>query len=81
MAGGDAGLADCLRAAQDCEAIATAVARLAGNRSAWAPVVARQSIAMLDACVEACRPHRDRHPACKACLEACAKAIAATRAA
>lgn len=81
LASGDARLADCLRAAQDCDAIATAVARLARNGSAWAAVVAKQSIAMLDACVEACRPLRDQHPACKACLEACGKAIAATRAA
>lgn len=81
LAGGNARLADCLRAAQDCDAIATAVARLARNGSAWAAVVAKQSIAMLDACVEACRPLREQHPACKACFEACGKAIATTRAA
>lgn len=81
LAGGDARLAECLRAAQDCDAIATAVAQLARNGSAWAAVVAKQSIAMLDACVETCRPLRDLHPACKACFEACGKAIAATRAA
>ena len=81
LATGDARLADCLRTALDCEAIAGAVARLARNDSAWAPVVAKQSISMLDACVEACRPHRAHHAECKACFEACTRAIAATRAA
>lgn len=81
LATGDGRLADCLRTALDCDAIASAVARLARNDSAWAPVVAKQSISLLDACVEACRPHRAMHPACQACFEACGKAIAATRAA
>ena len=81
LATGDGRLADCLRTALDCDAIASAVARLARNDSAWAPVVAKQSISMLDACVEACRPHRAHHAECRACFEACTRAIAATRAA
>ncbi len=81
LATGDAALADCLRAALDADAVAVAIGRLARNRSAWAAVLAKQSLSILDACVEACRPHRAAHPACRACFDACGKAIATTRAA
>lgn len=81
LATGDAALADCLRTALDADAVAVAIGRLARNRSAWAAVLAKQSLSILDACVEACRPHRAAHPACRACFDACGKAIAATRAA
>ncbi len=79
LASGDESLGDCLKAALDADAIATAVARLAHYDSAWAPVVAKQAIAILDVCIEACRPHLARHPACKTCSDACKTAIAKAR--
>ncbi|WP_293370088.1 hypothetical protein [Nevskia sp.] len=79
LASGDESLGDCLKAVLDADAIATAVARLAHYDSAWAPVVAKQAIAILDVCIEACRPHLARHPACKTCSDACKIAIAKAR--
>ncbi len=79
LATGDKSLGDCLKAVLDTDAIATAVARLARYDSAWAPVIAKQSISVLDACIEACRPHVGHHAVCKACSDACKNAIAKAR--
>ena len=79
LATGDTMLADCLKAVLDTDAVATGVARLAQYQSAWAPVMARSALAVLDACLEACRPHIGHHAECKACADACKQAIAKTR--
>jgi len=79
LAAGDKSLGDCLKAVLDTDAVATAVARLARYDSAWAPVIAKQSISVLDACIEACRPHVAHHAACRACSDACKNAIAKAR--
>lgn len=79
LATGDKSLGDCLKAVLDTDAIATAVARLGRYDSAWAPVIAKQSISVLDACIEACRPHVAHHAACRACSDACKNAIAKAR--
>lgn len=79
LATGDKSLGDCLKAVLDTDAIATAVARLARYDSAWAPVIAKQSISVLDACIEACRPHVAHHAVCRACSDACKNAIAKAR--
>jgi len=79
LASGDKMLADCLKAVLDTDAVATAVARLARYDSAWAPVMARTAMAVLDVCVEACRPHAGHHAECRACADACKRAIARTR--
>lgn len=79
LATGDTMLADCLKAVLDTDAVATGVARLAQYQSAWAAVMARSAIAVLDACIEACRPHVGHHAECKACADACRQAIAKTR--
>lgn len=79
LATGDKMLGECLKAVLDADAVATAVARLARYDSAWAPVMARSAIAALDVCIEACRPHVGHHAECKACSDACKRAIASTR--
>lgn len=79
LATGDKTLGDCLKAVLDTDAVATAVARLARYESAWAPVMARSALAVLDVCLEACKPHVGHHAECKACADACQQAIDKTR--
>ena len=79
LATGDKMLGECLKTVLDTDAVATAVARLARYDSAWAPVMAKQAIAVLDVCIEACRPHVGHHAECRACSDACKRAIAKAR--
>lgn len=79
LATGDSMLGECLKTVLDTDAVATAVARLARYDSAWAPVLAKQAIAVLDVCIEACRPHVGHHAECRACSDACKNAIAKSR--
>ena len=81
LAAGDQGLGPCLAAALDVETVCTAVLKLAGLNSHFTPALAQQSVAVMQACVEACREHAAHHAPCKACHDACLRAIDAAKAA
>lgn len=80
LATGDKSLADCLKTALACDTACIAVARLARLDSEFAPAFATASIAAMEACAAACKPHVEHHAICKACYEACGNAISAARA-
>ena len=80
LARGDASVGTCLRTALDTDVVCGAVLKLAGLNSAFTPTLARDSIAVMQDCVEACKPHVSHHVECKACHDACLKAIDAAKA-
>lgn len=75
LAQGDKSLGTCLRTALDTEVVCSSVLKLANLNSQFTPALARQSMAVMQACVEACKEHVDHHAECKACHDACLKAI------
>jgi Cys-rich four helix bundle protein (predicted Tat secretion target) len=79
LAEGDKSLGACLRTALDADAVGGAVLRLAGLNSRFTAALAKQSIPVLQACFEACKEHVEHHAQCKACHDACVKAIAAAK--
>ena len=79
LAQGDKVMAECLRTALDTEAVCATVAKMAGWNSKFAGTYAQQSITVMQACLEACKPHLEHHAECKACHDACVKAIDASR--
>lgn len=79
LAQGDKSLGTCLRTALDTEVVCGSVLKLANLNSQFTPALARQSIAVMQACVEACKEHVDHHAECKACHDACLKAIEAAK--
>jgi Cys-rich four helix bundle protein (predicted Tat secretion target) len=79
LAQGDKSLGTCLRTALDTEVVCGSVLKLANLNSQFTPPLARQSIAVMQACVEACKEHVDHHAECKACRDACLKAIEAAK--
>jgi Cys-rich four helix bundle protein (predicted Tat secretion target) len=75
LSNGDKSMVDCFAAARAmvpvCEAL-TSLAKLNNaNLKAYAAVCAK----VCRDCESACKPH-DKHPPCKACMEACAKCAA-----
>jgi len=81
LAQGDKSLGACLRTALDTETACGAVLRLAGLNSRFTAAFAKQSVPVMQACVEACKEHVDHHAECKACHDACLKAIDAAKSA
>ena len=79
LARGDASVGTCLRTALDTDVVCGAVLKLAGLNSAFTPALARDSVAVMQACVEACKEHIAHHAECKACHDACLKAIDAAK--
>ncbi len=74
---GDKSMARCLRTALDTEVVCNAVLKLASMDSVFTPQLAKQSVAVMQACVEACKEHINHHAECKACYDACLTAIEA----
>jgi Cys-rich four helix bundle protein (predicted Tat secretion target) len=79
LAQGDKSLGDCLRTALDTDTLCSAVLKMAGLNSRFTAAIAKQSIPVMQACVEACKEHVDHHVQCKACHDACLKAIDAAK--
>jgi Cys-rich four helix bundle protein (predicted Tat secretion target) len=79
LAQGDKSLGACLRTALDADTVCSAVLKLAGLNSRYTAAMAKQSIPVMQACVEACKEHVDHHAECKACHDACLKAIDAAK--
>jgi Cys-rich four helix bundle protein (predicted Tat secretion target) len=80
LAQGDKSLGACLKTALDTEVVCSAVLKLANLNSQFTPTLAKQSVAVMQACVEACKEHVAHHAECKACHDACLKAIEAAKA-
>lgn len=80
LASGDKSLAECLKTALACDTTCVAVARLARLDSEFTAGFAKQSIAVMEACAAACKPHIEHHAICKACFDACGKTISAAKA-
>ena len=55
LAQGDKALGDCLRTALDTEVVCSAVLKLAGLNSNFTAALAKQSVAVMQACVDACK--------------------------
>lgn len=79
LAQGDKSLGTCLRTALDTEVVCSSVLKLANLNSQFTSALARQSVAVMQACVEACKEHIEHHAECKACHDACLKAIEAAK--
>jgi Cys-rich four helix bundle protein (predicted Tat secretion target) len=79
LAQGDKSLAECLRTALDTDVVCNATLQLAGLNSRFTAEQARASIAVMQACVDACKEHAQHHAECKTCHDACLKAIEAAR--
>jgi Cys-rich four helix bundle protein (predicted Tat secretion target) len=79
LAQGDKSLGDCLRTALETDTVCSAVLKMAGLNSRFTAAIAKQSIPVMQACVEACKEHVDHHAQCKACHDACLKAIDAAK--
>jgi Cys-rich four helix bundle protein (predicted Tat secretion target) len=80
LAQGDKSLGACLKTALDTEVVCSAVLKLANLNSQFTPALAGQSISVMQSCVEACKEHVAHHAECKACHDACLKAIEAAKA-
>lgn len=80
LASGDKSMGECLKTSLACDALCPTVARLARLNSDHAPAIAKASIAAMQACAEACKPHIEHHAFCKVCYDACGAAIAAAKA-
>ena len=81
LAQGDKSLGTCLKTALDTEVVCSSVLKLATLNSPFTPALAKQSVAVMQACVDACKEHVSHHAQCKACHDACLKAIDAAKAA
>jgi Cys-rich four helix bundle protein (predicted Tat secretion target) len=79
LAQGDKSLGACLKTALDTEVVCSAVLKLANLNSQFTAAMAKQSISVMQACVEACKEHVGHHAECKACHDACLKAIDAAK--
>ncbi len=79
LATGDKSLGDCLKTALACQTTCTAVAQLARLNSDFAPALARDTVPVMKACLDTCRPHIEHHAICKACFDACESAIKAAQ--
>jgi len=80
LATGDKSLGECLKTALACDTSCVAVARLARLDSEFTAGFAKASIAVMEACAAACKPHVEHHAICKACFDACGKTISAAKA-
>ncbi|MCX7073088.1 MAG: hypothetical protein NTW01_19050 [Gammaproteobacteria bacterium] len=80
LATGDKSLGECLKTALACDTSCVAVARLARLDSEFTASFAKASIAVMEACAAACKPHVEHHAICKACFDACGKTIIAAKA-
>lgn len=80
LATGDKSLGECLKTALACDTSCVAVARLARLDSEFTASFAKASIAVMEACAAACKPHIEHHAICKACFDACGKTISAAKA-
>lgn len=79
LAQGDKSMGACLRTALDCDVTCGAALKAAGLNSDFTPELARTSVAAMEACVKACKPHVGHHAECKACHDACLVAIEAAK--
>jgi Cys-rich four helix bundle protein (predicted Tat secretion target) len=77
---GDTSVAGCAQAAYTMAAAMEALAKVATSGSPRLAAFARGASELCVECVTECAKHADKHPACKECLEACNKAIAAVKA-
>ena len=83
LASGVSAMADCQRAVMNMLAVTAAMADVAGFDNA-APgniaALAASCARFCESCAEACKPHADHHPECRACLDACVECANACRA-
>lgn len=75
---GDQTMAECAKTAHDMTALMDALAVLAASGGKHLAALAKVAREACKDCEAACRKHEDKHPTCKACAEACARAVAAT---
>ncbi|MBQ0945240.1 hypothetical protein KAK07_18015 [Ideonella sp. 4Y16] len=80
LAQGDKSLGACLRTALDTELTCGATLRAATLQSAYLGALAKTSVAAMQACIEACKPHAEHHAECKRCHDACVAAVQAANA-
>jgi Cys-rich four helix bundle protein (predicted Tat secretion target) len=72
FAAGDSSFAACARVSDQMVSMCGTVAKLASVKSAYLSAMAKVALAGCLDCETECRKHADKHPACKACAEACA---------
>lgn len=81
LAQGDKAMGACLRTALDTDAVCSTVLRLASLNSRFTGALAKSSVPVMEACIKACKEHVNHHAECKACHDACLKAVELARAA
>ncbi|MDC0717572.1 Csp1 family four helix bundle copper storage protein [Nannocystis bainbridge] len=72
---GDTSMAACARSAHEMLAVTRALLVLAAGPSEHLPAQAKVALAVGERCEAECRKHEAKHPACKACAEACKAAV------
>lgn len=76
LAGGDTSMADCAQTVVQMRAVLEGVAAVAAIGGKNLSELVKVAAKFCADCEAACRKHEAQHPTCKACAEACAKAVA-----
>ena len=77
FASGDTSMGGCAKAAHEMHAVMQGLATAAASGSKHLPALAKVAMEFCRDCEAECRKHADKHAACKDCMDACAKTIAA----
>lgn len=71
MGHGDATMAGCSKSVNQMLATCNALLRLAAQEARLLPALAKVAADACLECQKACQEHADKHPPCKACMDAC----------
>ncbi len=77
FAAGDASMGACAKAVYEMHAVMQGLAAAAASGSKHLPALAKVAMEFCKDCENECRKHAAEHAACRECMEACTKTIAA----
>ncbi len=75
MKTGDTTLSECLDISNDTIAMCNTLTQLSSSNSDHLMAFAKISLAVCQDCEKECRRHKDKHQACKNCMESCSRCI------
>ncbi|MBX3264290.1 MAG: Csp1 family four helix bundle copper storage protein [Labilithrix sp.] len=77
LASGDASMGGCAKSVHEMRSVMQGLATAAASGSKHLPALAKVAMEFCKDCEVECRRHADKHVACKDCLDACTRTIAA----
>ncbi|MBX3202299.1 MAG: Csp1 family four helix bundle copper storage protein [Labilithrix sp.] len=77
FASGDASMGGCAKAVHEMHSVMQGLATAAASGSRHLPALAKVALEFCKDCEIECKKHADKHAACKECLDACTRTIAA----